>query len=75
MISRRLDKLGRIVLPQEMRSKLKITPNTLVDIDLKGEKIILSKSAESCVLCGETGNLLEGAQVCRKCAEEIASKL
>ena len=75
MISRRLDKLGRIVLPQEMRSKLNITPDTLIDIALEGDKIILSKSSESCVICGATHAILEGTQVCHSCAEAIAAKL
>ncbi len=75
MISRRLDKLGRIVLPQEMRTKLNITHNTLVDIALEGDKIVLSKSGESCILCGNTGGLLEGTRVCRACAEALAEKL
>ncbi len=75
MINRRLDKLGRIVIPQEMRTKLHITHNTLIDIELKGDKIILSKSGESCALCGIVGDLVEGTPVCSKCAREIADKL
>lgn len=75
MISRRLDKLGRVVIPQEMRTKLNVTHNTLLDINLEGDKIIISKSGESCTLCGDTVSLVEGTSVCRRCAEEIAAKL
>ncbi len=75
MISRRLDKLGRIVIPQEMRSKLNVTHNTLMDIDLQGDKIILSKSGRSCSVCGDTGDLIDDMPVCKKCAALIAAKL
>ncbi len=75
MISRHLDVVGRVVIPQEMRDKLNITHNTLMDITLKGNKIILTKSGESCLVCGKTGNILEGTQVCRECAKVIADKL
>ncbi len=75
MISRHLDNMGRVVIPQEMRSKLKLTHRTLLDITLKGDKITITKSGESCLICGSTGNLLEGTQVCMDCAKSIAEKV
>lgn len=75
MINRPLDKVGRLVIPQEMRAKLNITHNTMLDINLEGDKIIITKSGISCTLCGNTGDLLEGTTVCRSCAEAIAAKL
>ncbi len=75
MISRHLDAMGRVVIPQEMRYKLNITHNTLLDITLKGSKIIITKSGESCAVCGKTGDILEGAEVCMDCARNIAERL
>ncbi len=75
MICRHLDAMGRVVIPQEMREKLGITHNTLLDIALKGGKIIISKSGASCAVCGGTGDILEGTKVCTGCAREIAERL
>lgn len=75
MISRHLDSVGRVVIPQEMRDKLNITHNTLLDISLKGNKIVISKSGASCAICGKTGDMLEGTQVCNDCARDIAGRL
>ena len=40
---RKLDGLGRIVLPKDIRKLLKITPEDYVEIGVKGESIIISK--------------------------------
>lgn len=75
MISRHVDSMGRVVIPQEMRDKLNITHNTLLDISLKGNKITITKSGVSCAVCGKTGDIVEGTQVCEDCARDIAEKL
>lgn len=75
MINRRMDDLGRIVIPQEMRSKLNFQSGMLLDIALEGEKVIISRPSSYCTLCGSGENLLDGIAVCRSCAEEIAAKL
>ena len=75
MISRRVDSMGRVVIPQEMRDKLGISHDTLMDISLKGNKIELKKSELSCAVCGGSSHMLKGASVCRSCAEDIAAKL
>ena len=43
-INRRLDQLGRIVLPIEIRKKLKLEEGSLIDISLSGDCLILTKS-------------------------------
>ena len=42
-MNRKLDSLGRIVIPKEIREKLEINENTIINIKLEDEKIILEK--------------------------------
>ncbi|MGN1098549.1 MAG: AbrB/MazE/SpoVT family DNA-binding domain-containing protein [Clostridia bacterium] len=76
MATRKVDTLGRVVIPQDMRDKLNIVCDvTYLDIDLKGNKIVLSKSKTVCLVCGGTGKLLEGTQVCHECAKKIRDEI
>ena len=72
-IVRKIDELGRIVLPIEMRNRLEIGPGVGVEIFFEDSSIILRKYAPSCVFCGETEGLIEykGRKVCRHCIEEL----
>ena len=72
-IVRKLDSLGRIVVPSEMRRKLNIELHDPLEIYADGETIVLRKYEEQCVLCGSTGDLtrFRGKCVCRKCMEEL----
>src|SRR5512140_3142813 len=51
-IVRRVDDLGRIVLPMELRRTLGINVKDPMSISVDGERIIVSKHHDSCVLCG-----------------------
>lgn len=70
-IVRKIDTLGRIVLPIEMRNRLEIGPGSGVEIFFEEGGIVLRKYAPACVFCGETEGLVEhkGKKVCRRCAE------
>ena len=51
-MTRKLDKLGRFVIPMEMRKSLKLNAGDEVEIEQKGEKIIISKSKDTfCPRC------------------------
>ncbi len=78
-IIRRVDDLGRVVLPKELRRTLQIADNDPLEIfvDSDGE-IILKKYAPGCAYCGE----IEGAVkvlgkvlTCRDCLDKIAAEL
>jgi transcriptional pleiotropic regulator of transition state genes len=51
-IVRRVDDLGRIVIPMELRRTLGINVKDPLSISVDGEKIILQKHRDSCVVCG-----------------------
>lgn len=74
---RRTDKLGRIVIPIEIRKKLKIKPYDELEMFSEGENIILKKFEESCTFCGSTTNLIRQKDklICEKCIKESYKKI
>ena len=75
-IVRKVDELGRIVLPIELRRTLDIEERDSLEICLDGDKIILSKYTPACLFCGSSEELVDhmGKKVCRKCAQELNDK-
>ena len=72
-ITRRLDELGRIVIPMELRNKLKIAEKDPIEIYVDGSSIVLKKLEETCVFCGSTKNVkkYKDKLVCDKCIKSI----
>jgi len=67
---RKVDELGRIVLPIELRRTLGIGEKDALEIYVDEEKIILKKYEPACVFCGKANDnqLFHGKNVCRDCA-------
>ena len=72
-IVRKVDELGRIVLPIELRRNLRIDEKDSLEIFIDGENIILKKYELSCVFCGNTENvhLYKDKNICESCIKEI----
>ena len=72
-IIRRIDELGRVVLPIELRNKFGITEKDPMEIYVDGGSIILKKFEPNCVFCGSSKKLLDydGKMICEKCADKI----
>lgn len=72
-IVRKIDELGRVVLPIELRRTLGMKVRDPLEIYVDGESIILKKYAPSCIFCGESDNLVKykGKKICRKCIEKL----
>lgn len=75
-IVRRVDDLGRIVIPMELRRTLGIHVKDPISISVDGEKIILEKFRESCVICAseEDVRTVKDRPVCAACIAEIKKK-
>ncbi len=75
-IFRRIDSLGRFVLPKEMRRSLDINENDYLQIFSEGDTIILRKSQIGCIFCGNQDDLTDHCdkKVCRGCIKELADK-
>ena len=72
-IVRKIDELGRIALPIELRNKMDINTKDSVEIFVDNDKIILKKYQPCCVFCGNADNvtMFKGKLVCRDCIEEM----
>ena len=72
-IVRRIDQLGRIVLPIEARRERGIEPKDAVEIFVVDDSIILQRYVPGCVFCGEHEDLkpCKDKPVCRRCRTEI----
>ena len=72
-IVRKVDELGRIVLPIEMRRTLDIGEKDALEIYVEGSSVILKKYKPSCVFCDATKDItvLKGKNICPKCLKEL----
>lgn len=73
MIIRRIDELGRLVIPREMRRVLGIEQKDPIEISIEGSKIILHKHEGRCSFCGSDKTLMDfkNKKICVKCLREI----
>ena len=72
-IVRKVDELGRIVLPIEMRRTLDIGEKDALEIYVEGSSVILKKYKPSCVFCDATKDItvFKGKNICPKCLREL----
>lgn len=79
-IVRRIDDLGRIVIPKELRRTHDIAEGDPLEIFTEEDRIIFKKyeTSRKCVFCGETdvNELIEykGVAVCNNCSHEIEGR-
>lgn len=72
-IVRRVDELGRIVLPIELRKILNIEPKDSLEIFVDGNTIMLRKYEPECIFCGDASNVksIKGKNICSNCIRSI----
>lgn len=73
-IVRKIDELGRVVIPRELRKTFNIKDNAeAVEIFTEGEMIILKKYEPSCMFCHEGNDVItyKGHKICKACLAEI----
>ena len=72
-IVRKVDELGRIVLPIELRRTLDIAERDSLEIYVDGASIILKKYEPACIFCGDAADVIsyKGRNICRNCLEEM----
>ena len=75
-VVRKIDELGRIVLPSELRKVLGIREGDELDISVDGEQVILQKRRDLCVSCGAEEPAIEyqGRRVCEGCAGDLGQR-
>ena len=74
-IVRKVDELGRIVLPIELRRTLDIAEKDSLEIFVDGSGIVLKKYRPTCVFCDSAKDIstFKGKNICPKCLKELRS--
>lgn len=72
-IVRKVDELGRIVIPKETRRVFNIEEGDPLEIYTEGESIVLRKYNPGCIFCGEAKDIMviKGKPICKHCLEEL----
>ena len=75
-IVRKVDELGRIVLPIELRRSLDIAERDPLEIYVDGTSIVLTKYQPACIFCGDSREItsFKGKNVCTNCLKELGGK-
>ena len=73
-IVRKVDELGRIVLPIELRRTLDIEEKDSLEIYVDGSSIVLRKYQPACVFCDDATDVVnfKGKIICKNCLKELA---
>lgn len=74
-IVRKVDELGRIVIPIELRNKLDIAIKDPIEIFVEGSSIILKKYEPNCIFCGNSKELstYKDKLICSKCLAKLSN--
>lgn len=74
-IVRKVDGLGRIVIPIELRRNLDVDEGDSLEIYVEDDHIILKKYSPACAFCSNaTGiTVFKGKNICRSCLDDLAS--
>lgn len=69
-IRRKVDDLGRVVIPAGIRRSLSMREGDTVEVSVEGERVVISRPQDACVFCGREEDDLQGFRgrlVCRDC--------
>ena len=72
-IVRKLDNLGRIVLPIELRRNLDLNEDDALEIYLDDEAIVMKKYAPACIFCGNAKDtvIFHDKKICSECLAKL----
>ncbi len=72
-VVRKVDELGRIVIPVELRRTLNIDVKDALEIYVDGDQVILKKYEPACIFCGDARDVInyKSKNICQKCLTEL----
>ncbi|ACL77421.1 AbrB/MazE/SpoVT family DNA-binding domain-containing protein [Ruminiclostridium cellulolyticum] len=75
-IVRRVDELGRVVIPKETRQVLSISERDSLEIFTDEDMILLKKYSPGCIFCNNVKNLTvyKNKHICEECSHDLKSK-
>ena len=73
---KRIDELGRVVIPRDIRKALNVNKCEEVRFVLSDDGVTLKKATEACALCGSEESLTEikGRFICQNCVNELTQR-
>jgi len=76
-VVRKVDELGRIVIPIELRRTMGIEEKDALEIYVDSEKIILKKYEPACIFCGNAEEVVnyKGKNLCKSCLTELSKQV
>ena len=76
-VIRRVDELGRIVIPAEIRKRFGIHDHDAREISVQGDSVVLSRPHGECVFCGRDDRLVEyrDRSICRDCLLQLQDEV
>lgn len=74
-IVRKVDELGRIVIPIELRRNLDIEEKDSLEIYVEDDHIILKKYSPACAFCSNAAGITQfkGKNICRECLDALSA--
>jgi transcriptional pleiotropic regulator of transition state genes len=75
-IVRKVDELGRVVLPMELRKVFDIREKDALEIYVDSDKIIFKKYEPACIFCSDAKDVInyKGKNICKNCLDDMKSK-
>ena len=73
-IEKRIDELGRVVLPAKFRNKLGLNSDARVLISLENNFVIIAPLKNSCIMCGATSDVNENVRLCVDCIKKVKAQ-
>jgi transcriptional pleiotropic regulator of transition state genes len=75
-VVRKVDDLGRVVIPIELRRTLGMAVKDAMEIYVDQDKIMLKKYEPACIFCGNADDVHDyrGKNICKECFQEIAKE-
>ncbi|WP_054695280.1 AbrB/MazE/SpoVT family DNA-binding domain-containing protein [Syntrophomonas palmitatica] len=76
-VVRKVDELGRIVIPIELRRTMGIEEKDALEIYVDSDKIILKKYEPACIFCGNAEEVVnyKGKNLCKSCLTELGKQV
>lgn len=74
---RRVDHLGRLVIPSEIRRAMELDYNREIEMTVRGDELVLRRYTPGCIFCGGSNGLkaYEGKYICVACREKIREEI
>ena len=72
----KIDKLGRVLIPKNLRMKFDLKDDDPIEVFTDGDAIVLRKYRKRCVFCGSEEDVLtfRDKYVCKSCVKELSGK-